>query len=113
MFIAGIGPGLLIAIALLVMVQIWCRLKGYGLHDKPVTTSVWAAFLKAFWALLLPVIVIGGIYGGVFTPTEAAAVSAVYAFFIGVFVYKELSFRDLPRVFKSAVLTTNGHFCSL
>ena len=107
MFIAGIGPGLLIAIALLVMVQIWCRLKGYGLHDKPVTTSVWAAFLKAFWALLLPVIVIGGIYGGVFTPTEAAAVSAVYAFFIGVFVYKELSFRDLPIVFKSAVLTTS------
>ena len=107
MFIAGIGPGLLIAIALLVMVQIWCRLKGYGLHDKSVTTSAWTAFLKAFWALLLPVIVIGGIYGGVFTPTEAAAVSAVYAFLIGVFVYKELSFRDLPTVFKSAVLTTS------
>jgi C4-dicarboxylate transporter DctM subunit len=58
----------------------------------------WAAFRKAIWGLLLIVVVIGGIYSGLFTPTEAAAMSAVYAFFIAVFVYKDLTFKDVPKV---------------
>ncbi|HPE03416.1 MAG TPA: TRAP transporter large permease subunit, partial [Thauera sp.] len=72
-------------------------------NNYPVMPSVswgerFAAFRKAFWGLMLIVVVMGGIYSGMFTPTEAAAMSAVYAFFIAVFVYKDLTFKQIPRV---------------
>jgi TRAP-type mannitol/chloroaromatic compound transport system permease large subunit len=66
------------------------------------------AFLDAFWGLLLIVIVIGGIYGGIFTPTEAAAMSAVYAFVIAVFVYRDLSLREVP-----GVLLASANLCAM
>lgn len=108
LFLAGIGPGLLVSAALLVMVQIWCRAKGYGKEDgddcKPVITS----FLSAFWALVMPIIILGGIYGGVFTPTEAAAVAVFYALFVGLVVYKEMNLSDLPDLFRSAAVTSGA-----
>ncbi len=105
-FIAGVGPGLLIGIALMVMVLVWCRVKGYGLEDGRDRNPIGKAAAKATWALLLPVIVLGGIYGGVFTPTEAAAVSVVYALVIGMFVYREIKPSDLPKIFRDAALST-------
>ncbi|WP_269499891.1 TRAP transporter large permease [Castellaniella sp. S9] len=106
MFIAGVGPGLLIGGSLILMVQIWCRIKGYGLEDGRDRSPLLKGLREALWALLLPVIVLGGIYGGVFTPTEAAAVSVVYALFIGMFVYREIRITDLPMIFRSSALST-------
>lgn len=108
LFIAGIGPGLLIATALLIMVQIWCRLKGYGKEDGANREPLLKVTFNAVWALLLPIIIIGGIYGGIFTPTEAAAVSAIYALVVGLFIYKELKFSDLPQIFRASAVSTGA-----
>ena len=108
LFIAGIGPGVLIAGALIVMTQVWCRLKGIGKEDGDDALPIVKSTIDAFWALMLPVIILGGIYGGIFTPTEAAAVSAVYALVVGLFVYREMSFSDLPRIFRASAVATGA-----
>lgn len=108
MFVAGIGPGLLIGISLIVMTQIWCRVKGYGKNDGDDRMPFFISVYKAAWALLLPIIIVGGIYGGIFTPTEAAAVSVFYALFVGLFVYRELSFAALPEIFRKSVMSTGA-----
>lgn len=108
LFIAGIGPGLLVATALIIMVQIWCRVNGYGKHDGAQRMPIVGSFLKAFWALMMPVIILGGIYGGVFTPTEAAAVAVMYALFLGLVVYREMTLSDLPALFKSAAIASGA-----
>ena len=108
LFMAGIGPGILVATMLIIMVQIWCRIKGYGKQDGDQRLSVVTSTRNAIWALMLPVIILGGIYGGIFTPTEAAAVSVVYALLIGMFVYRELKPADLPAIFRSSVVSTGA-----
>ena len=108
LFIAGLGPGLLVSAALVIMVQIWCRTQGYGKNDGDDRKPMVSAFLHAFWALLMPVIIIGGIYGGIFTPTEAAAVSVFYALVLGLFVYKEMKLSDLPDLFRGAAVTSGA-----
>ena len=108
LFLAGIGPGLLVSGALLVMVQIWCRTKGYGKEDGHDRKPVISSFLQAFWALLMPIIILGGIYGGIFTPTEAAAVAVFYALFVGLIIYREMDLRDLPELFRSAAVTSGA-----
>ncbi len=107
LFIAGLGPGLLVALSLVVMVQIWCRTKGYGKQDGDERSPILPSFFHAFWALLMPVIILGGIYGGIFTPTEAAAVAVFYALVLGLFVYREMKLSDLPELFRRAA-TTSG-----
>ena len=102
LFMAGVIPGLILA-SLLAATTWWRAYKnGYPRLPKASWAGRWDAFRKAVWGLLLIVIVIGGIYTGVFTPTEAAAMSAVYAFVIAVFVYKDLKLADLPRVLLSS-----------
>jgi C4-dicarboxylate transporter DctM subunit len=98
LFIAGLVPGLILAF--LLGVTTWYRAwrNDYPRMDKATWSERWRAFRESFWGLFLIVLVLGGIYAGLFTPTEAAAVAAVYAFVIAVFVYKELRFRDLPKV---------------
>jgi tripartite ATP-independent transporter DctM subunit len=108
LFMAGIGPGLLVVCALILMVQIWCRTKGYGKHDGDDRKPAARSFISAFWALMMPLIILGGIYGGVFTPTEAAAVAVMYALFLGLFVYKEMKLGDLPDLFKSAAMSSGA-----
>ena len=108
LFLAGLGPGLLVAASLILMVQIWCRVKGYGKEDGDERKPVVSSFLHAFWALLMPVIILGGIYGGVFTPTEAAAVAVFYALILGLFVYKEMTIEDLPDLFRGAAVTSGA-----
>lgn len=108
LFLAGLGPGLLVSLSLVVMVQVWCRVKGYGKQDGDDRRPILSSFRHAFWALMMPVIILGGIYGGVFTPTEAAAVAVVYALILGLFVYKEMSFSELPELFRGAAVTSGA-----
>jgi tripartite ATP-independent transporter DctM subunit len=96
LFIAGILPGVFIGCALMLFVHIYCRIKGWGKEDGVGRDSVLSATGKAGWALLMPVIILGGIYGGIFTPTEAAAVAVFYALLVGMFLHRELKVADLP-----------------
>lgn len=106
LFIAGFGPGLLIGLALMAFVIIWARMKGYGKDDHVGKMTVFAAVKQAWLALLMPVIILGGIYGGVFTPTEASVVAVFYAFILGVFVYRETGWRDLGAILRKSVLSS-------
>src|SRR5512139_568472 len=103
LFIAGFGPGLLIGGVLMVFVVVYARLKGYGKLDREGRLPVLVATRKAAFALMMPVIILGGIYGGVFTPTEASVVAVFYAFVIGVLVHREIRLRDLPQVLRKSV----------
>ncbi len=98
LFMAGIVPGILLG--LLLMVAIWWRARVLKLPRQPAAgmSEVLRSGRQSMWGLLLIVIILGGIYGGVFTPTEAAAVAAVYAFVVAVFVYRDLKFKDVPGV---------------
>ena len=98
LFMAGVVPG--IALAFFLGLTTWWRARknNYPRLPRANWTTRVVAFRKSFWGLLLIVVVMGGIYTGLFTPTEAAAMSAVYAFFVAVFVYKDLSLKDVPRV---------------
>jgi tripartite ATP-independent transporter DctM subunit len=107
LFVAGIGPGILITGALMLYIIVWARLTGSGKRDGEGRLGILVASRKAFWALMMPVIILGGIYGGVFTPTEASAVAVVYALFVGVFVYKGLKWRQVPRVLRQSAVTTS------
>jgi tripartite ATP-independent transporter DctM subunit len=106
LFIAGFGPGLLIGAALMLFVHLWCRFKGLGKNDGDGRMSVGAATVSASWALLMPVIILGGIYGGVFTPTEAAVVAVFYALSVGLFVHRELQLRDLVAVLRKSLISS-------
>ncbi len=105
-FIAGIGPGLLIVAALMIYVWLYARRHGLGKRDGEGRLPLWMAFKRAWWALLMPVIILGGIYGGIFTPTEASAVAVVYALFVGIFIYRRLSLAVLSQTFHRSVIST-------
>ncbi len=106
MFLAGIIPGILIGVGLMITAYIISNKRGY----KPAANEVFKfrdvlkATYEAKWALLIPVIILGGIYGGIFSPTEAAVVAVVYAFVVGKFVYKELSWEESFQSFREAVV---------
>ena len=106
MFMAGIGPGILIGVALSIYTIIYSYMHGYeGEQQDYSIKNVTRILVDAIPSLLVPVIVLGGIYGGVFTPTEAAAVAAVYGMIVSVFVYKEVKIAELPAIgFNSALL---------
>ena len=104
LFIAGIGPGLLIGASLMLFVYLWCKFKGWGRNDGAGRLSLGRATLQAGWALLMPVIILGGIYGGIFTPTEASAVAVFYALFVGMAVYGEIGPADLLAILKRSVV---------
>ena len=106
LFLAGVIPGLLIGVGLMITAFIVAKRQGFEVNSvekfelKEVLKSTW----DAKWALLIPVIILGGIYGGVFSPTEAAVVACVYALIIGVFVYKELTLKDVYKCFLESVV---------
>ena len=106
LFIAGFGPGLLIGGVLMLFVHLYCRWKGWGKTDGDGRLGVGPASLKAFWALLMPVIILGGIYGGIFTPTEASVVAVFYALTVGLFVHRELNLADLLPVLRKSVISS-------
>jgi C4-dicarboxylate transporter DctM subunit len=98
LFMAGVIPGLLLGFSLMVAIYLAARIKKLPRQPKASWGERLTLFADAFWGLLLIVIVLAGIYGGVFTPTEAAAVAAVYAFITAVFIYRDLHISDVPRV---------------
>jgi C4-dicarboxylate transporter, DctM subunit len=106
LFIAGFGPGVLISSALMLSVWIWCRVRGYGQQDGKGRLPFMVAFRKAWLALMMPVIILGGIYGGIFTPTEASIVAVFYALFVGFFIYRELSFKTLALILHRSVISS-------
>jgi len=109
MFMAGIIPGILMGVALAVVVLIEVSRKGIKpAHGKRSWSVRWKSFKEAFWGLLMPVIILGGIYGGIFTPTEAAAVSVIYGLIVGMFIYKEVKLKDLFSIMVDSAKTTGG-----
>ncbi|RQD72314.1 MAG: TRAP transporter large permease, partial [Tindallia sp. MSAO_Bac2] len=107
MFLAGFLPGALIGLTLITWCYISSKKNGYIGDQKVYTTkdkvdAVW----NAKWSLLVPVIILGGIYGGVFTPTEAAAVAVIYGFLVGTFIHKDLKIKEIPEVLANSALTT-------
>lgn len=107
LFIAGVGPGILIAGALMLYVWLYAKRHGYGKRDGEGRIPVWQSFRQAWLALLMPVIILGGIYGGVFTPTEASAVAVVYALVVGIFIYRRLDLKTLSHTFHRSVISTS------
>lgn len=99
LFIAGLLPGILMGLVLIITCYFLSKKNGYkGTGTWPTAREVWTSFRSAFWALLAPVIILGGIYAGIFTPTEAAVIAVMYSLIIGVFVYKEL---DMAGIYKA------------
>ena len=106
LFVAGLIPGLLLALALMVMVALYARRRGYPRDSRIDFCRIWVAFKAAFLPLLTPVIIVGGIVSGVFTPTEAAIAAVCYALFLGVFVYRSLGWRHIVRVSMDTIETS-------
>ena len=106
LFVAGFGPGIFIGLSLMLFVHLYCRWKGWGKNDGDGRLSVGHATIQAAWALLMPVIILGGIYGGIFTPTEAAAIAVFYALFVGMVVYREIKPQNLFSVLKKSVVSS-------
>ena len=102
LFIAGILPGIILTLVMMITVTVIARKQDMPRQERASFKVVAKTFREALWGLMLVVIILGGIYAGIFTPTEAAAVSAVYAFFIAVFVYRDISMQDVPKVLVEA-----------
>ncbi len=106
LFIAGILPGIFVGISLILVAYFISRKRGYGKEEKSSGKEIFTSFNRAILAILMPVIILGGIYGGVFTPTEASVVAVVYGLIVGLFIYKEIKWKDLPEVFIQSAVTS-------
>jgi tripartite ATP-independent transporter DctM subunit len=106
LFMAGFGPGFLIGGALIATVLVWCRIAGWGKLDGEGRLPFGTALRRAGWALFMPVVVLGGIYGGVTTPTEASVVAVAYAIVVGMLLHRELGWRDLYPIFRKSVVSS-------
>ena len=106
LFVAGIVPGFLLALLLMGVTYLYSKKHNFPTVPRAPLKEVIKSFIDAFWGIMLVVIVLGGIYGGIFTPTEAAAVSAVYAFVCAVFIYRSLKIKDVPKVLLHAANTS-------
>ena len=106
MFLAGIVPGLLLALILMFAVYIYARITNLPALKRASFKELIISAKDAIWGFILLFIIMGGIYGGVFTPTEAAAVAAFYAVLVSIFIYKDITIKDLPKVFIDASKST-------
>lgn len=104
LFLAGIIPGFFVTAALLILVYVISIIKDYGGGEKYSVKEFAIAFKDAILALLMPVIILGGIYSGIFTPTEAALVAVVYGLIVGVFIYREIKLKDLFSIISSSAI---------
>lgn len=111
LFTAGVLPGIFIGLSLICTVIVIARLKGFDLVEKMSmeewARNLWKALRESIFALLMPVIILGGIYNGFFTPTEAAVVAVFYSLIIGLFIYKELKWKDLLPIFTRSAVSTS------
>lgn len=109
MFLAGFGPGLVIVIILSLTVYLIARKKGYkGSERKFSFKELLKHTWDAKWALLSPILILGGIYSGKFTPTESAVIAVLYSLFVGIFVYKELKIKDIPQAITSSAIMSGA-----
>jgi C4-dicarboxylate transporter DctM subunit len=106
LFIAGIVPGIVLGLMLMAAIYVRARIIDLPREPRAPLREVLTAGRESVWGLLLLLIILGGIYGGIFTPTEAAAVAAIYAFFIAIFVYRDIGFRQVPKVLVDAARVT-------
>lgn len=106
LFLAGLGPGVLIAGALMLYVLVWTRVTGHVVVDPIQTKPFLISLRRSVLALLMPVIILGGIYGGIFTPTEASVIAVAYALVVSVIVYRELTLRQLWQVLRRSTLSS-------
>tara|TARA_R110001599_G_scaffold10356_1_gene51267 strand:- start:3840 stop:5117 length:1278 start_codon:yes stop_codon:yes gene_type:complete len=106
LFLAGVLPGVLIAGSLMATIFIWCRIKGWGKRDGDGRLSRLDATRRAVWSLVMPVLIMGGIYGGVTTPTEASVIAVVYALVVGLFLHREMTLKDVALAFRKSVVTS-------
>ncbi|BAQ11257.1 TRAP transporter, dctm subunit [Bacillus sp. OxB-1] len=107
LFFAGIIPGLMIGITFMILVYIVAKVKDYSGDTGYTWKEKFVSFKDGILALIMPFIILGGIYSGIFTPTESAVAACVYALIIGLFVYKELKWSELPQIFYNAALTSS------
>jgi len=107
LFAAGFIPGILIGLGLMSVVFFICRKHNYGFVGTFSLSEVWISFKYSIWALLVPIIILGGIYSGIFTPTEAGAVACFYGLFVGIFIYKEIKLNNLFQIFAECA----ANFC--
>lgn len=107
LFLAGVIPGILVGLSLLVVAYVTSVKRDYPKEKKRSVKEFFLGFKDALLALLMPAIIMGGILGGIFTPTEAAVVAVVYAFLVSFLVYREIKFKDLPKVMIDSVVTTS------
>lgn len=106
MFLGGVVPGVIIGLALMAVAYYYARKEGYARYKRASLKEILVAFRNAFWAIIMPIAIVGGIVGGVFTPTEAGAVAVLYALVIGTLVYKELTFQDIVRALWDSALSS-------
>lgn len=106
MFMAGVFPGLMLTLSLLIYAYVYARFKNYGGEAKTSWKEVYQAGKKAILAILMPVIILGGIYGGIFTPTEAAVVAVAYSLVVGCLVYREVKLSQVLSIFQESAVTT-------
>ena len=106
LFMAGVGPGLLLAAGLMAIAWMHARRHDIAREPRATMTEIRGGFRAGIWALAAPLVVLGGIYGGAFTPTEAAIVSCVYSALVGIFVEKRLRLAELPGVILRAIRIT-------
>jgi C4-dicarboxylate transporter DctM subunit len=108
LFVAGIIPGLLTGAGTVLVAYLVSRKRGYrGLGRRGTSAELWQAFKKSIWALLAPVVILGGIYSGIFTPTEAAVVAVFYSLFVAVFIYRSIRWRDMVDMLVDAAVTSS------
>ncbi|WHH57332.1 TRAP transporter large permease [Petroclostridium sp. X23] len=107
LFLGGFFPGLLLGLACMALVYVMSVKRGYPKKDRLDWKEIWVSFKESFLSLLTPVIIIGGILGGIFTPTEAAVIAAVYSFILGFIVYREITVKDLMQMLVNTVVATS------
>lgn len=108
LFAAGFIPGIMLGLAMMIVVSRVSRKKSYAMSEGFSGARVRKELKSSVWALMAPVIILGGILGGVFTPTEAAAVAVIYSFFVGKFVFREITWKDLPGILFQSGITTGA-----
>jgi len=102
LFMAGIIPGIMAGGAMMLLSYYFAVKKNWPVEEIFKLKNVWNTFKAAFWTFLIPIVIIGGIFSGIFTATEAAGVTAAVALFIGIFIYRELEIKNLPKIFLDA-----------
>jgi C4-dicarboxylate transporter DctM subunit len=106
LFLTGFIPGLLIIVAMSVYAGLFCRRRGQQPRPRPTLKELLAVFRESIWALMLPLLIFGGIYSGIFTANEAAVVACFYAFIVEIFIHKDMRLRDVKKVVVSSAVTS-------